>query len=203
VFSEPLQQHTGVLITEWPAIIGSDFSGVVLETGSGCTKLNAGDHVYGCAPVGQNKFTPFQDTFLADEDVILKKPASVSVEEAATVGAGLMVVTPESFSGSLVTDFVQTASLCLLAGMGLKLSQDGTKDPEKDEWIVVLGGSGTVGQYALQIAHACGYKILASCSPSKSSVCSPTSKKRKAISDIPGRSEKWSHSHFQQPSDRR
>lgn len=61
--------------------------------------------------------------------------------------------------------------------MELELPQGGTKAPKKDEWIVVLGGSGTVGQYAVQIAHACGYKVLASCSPSKSSVRSPTSKR--------------------------
>jgi hypothetical protein len=89
--SEPLQQHTGLLINEWPAIIGSDCAGVVLEVGPGCTKLKPGDHVYGCAPLGQNKFTPFQDTFLVEEEIFLKKSANLSVEETATVGAGLLV----------------------------------------------------------------------------------------------------------------
>jgi NADPH:quinone reductase-like Zn-dependent oxidoreductase len=56
--------------------------------------------------------------------------------------------------------------------MQLKLSEDGTKALEKDEWIVVLGGTGTVGQFAVQIAHVCGYKVLASCAPAKSSVSS-------------------------------
>ncbi|KAG7292856.1 hypothetical protein NEMBOFW57_002901 [Staphylotrichum longicolle] len=150
---EALQQHTGLLINEWPAVIGSDCAGVVLEVGPDCTKLSPGDHVYGCAPLGQNKFTPFQDTFLVDEEIFLKKSANLSVEETATVGAGLL-----------------TAGLCLLAGMGLTLPEDGTKAPEKDEWIVVLGGTGTVGQFAVQIAHVCGYKVLASCSPSKSAI---------------------------------
>ncbi|KAL2137260.1 hypothetical protein VTI74DRAFT_4991 [Chaetomium olivicolor] len=150
---EPLQQHTGLLITEWPAIIGSDCAGVVIEVGPGCTRLKPGDYVYGCAPLGQNKFTPFQETFLVEEDVFLKKSGNLSVEETTTIGVGLL-----------------TAGLCLLVGMGLKLSEDGTKSPEKDEWIVVLGGSGTVGQFAVQIAHACGYKVLASCSPSKSDI---------------------------------
>lgn len=54
--------------------------------------------------------------------------------------------------------------------MDLLLSEDGTKAAEKGEWIVVLGGSGTVGQFAVQIARACGYKVLASCSPSKADV---------------------------------
>ncbi|KAJ4297319.1 hypothetical protein N0V88_004237 [Collariella sp. IMI 366227] len=150
---DPMQQHTGLLINEWPAIIGSDCAGVVIEAGAGCTRLEVGDHVYGCAPLGQNKFTPFQETFLVEEDVFLKKSENFSVEEATTLGAGLL-----------------TAGLCVLAGMDLKLSENGTRAAENDEWIVVLGGSGTVGQFAVQIAHACGYKVLASCSPSKSDI---------------------------------
>ncbi len=89
--SEPLQQHTGLLIDEWPAILGSDCAGVVIEVGPDCTKLELGDIVYGCAPLGQNKFTPFQETFLVDEGLFLKKSANLSVEEAATIGAGLLV----------------------------------------------------------------------------------------------------------------
>lgn len=58
--------------------------------------------------------------------------------------------------------------------MGLTLPEDGTNVPQKDEWIVVLGGTGTVGQFAVQIAHVCGYKVLASCSPSKSAVSHST-----------------------------
>ncbi|SPQ18387.1 b4b43796-8b17-4402-b827-cc67fd36ed47 [Thermothielavioides terrestris] len=150
---EPLQQHTGLLITEWPAVIGSDFVGAVLEVGPECARLRPGDTVYGCAPLGQNRFAPFQETFLVEEGVVLKKGDNISIEEAATVGAGLL-----------------TAGLCLLAGAGLKLSDDGTRAPEKDEWVVVFGGAGTVGQFAVQIAHACGYKVLASCSPSKDSI---------------------------------
>lgn len=43
--------------------------------------------------------------------------------------------------------------------------------PDKDEWIVILGGSGSVGQLGVQLARISGYKVAASCSPSKASVC--------------------------------
>ncbi|KAH7165460.1 chaperonin 10-like protein [Dactylonectria macrodidyma] len=150
---EPLQQHSGLLINEWPAIIGSDCAAVVTAVGPDCTKLSTGDYVYGCAPLGQNRFTPFQDTFLVDERVFFKKSSNLSVEDTCTIGVGLL-----------------TAGLCLLGGADLKLSEDGSKASEKDEWIVVLGGTGSVGQFAVQIAHVCGYKVLTSCSPSKKSV---------------------------------
>ncbi|KAH6989998.1 chaperonin 10-like protein [Ilyonectria destructans] len=150
---DPAQQHTGLLVKEWPAILGSDCAGVVIEVGPDCTKLKPGDYVYGCAPLGQNNFTPFQETFLVNEDVFFKKPLKLSVEDGCTIGAGLL-----------------TSALCLLTGAGLEMPEQGANVPQKDEWIVILGGTGTVGQFAVQLAHICGYKVLASCSPSKQSV---------------------------------
>lgn len=38
-----------------------------------------------------------------------------------------------------------------MAGAELKLPEDGVKAPEKHEWFVVLGGTGTVGQLAVQV----------------------------------------------------
>jgi NADPH:quinone reductase-like Zn-dependent oxidoreductase len=86
-----MQQHTGLLINEWPAVLGSDCVGVVIDVGTDCKKLKRGDYVFGCAPLGQNKFTPLQETFLVEEDVFFKKPSNLSIEEAATVGVGLLV----------------------------------------------------------------------------------------------------------------
>ncbi|KAF4965825.1 hypothetical protein FSARC_6418 [Fusarium sarcochroum] len=150
---EPMQQQSGLLVNEWPAIIGSDCAGVVIDVGPDTTKLKSGDYIYGCAPLGQNRFTPFQDTFLVQEDVFLKKSSNLSVEDSCTIGVGLL-----------------TSSLCLLAGAKLKLPKEGAKADQKEEWVVVLGGTGTVGQYAVQLANVCGYKVLTSCSPSKQSV---------------------------------
>jgi NADPH:quinone reductase-like Zn-dependent oxidoreductase len=93
--SDPMMQHTGLLVTEWPAVLGSDYAGVVLEVGAECTKLKPGDHVYGCPAIGQNQFTPFQETFLVDENVAFKKSDNLSVEGTATIGAGLLVNAPE------------------------------------------------------------------------------------------------------------
>lgn len=77
---------------EWPAILGSDCAGVVIEVGLDCTKLKPGDYVYGCAPLGQNNYTPFQETFLVEEDVFFKKHPELSVEDGCTIGAGLLVI---------------------------------------------------------------------------------------------------------------
>ncbi|KAF5694406.1 hypothetical protein FDENT_1273 [Fusarium denticulatum] len=120
----------------------SDGAGVVLEVGPDVGRLKVGDYVYSCAPVGQNRFTPFQDAYLAREDFLFKRDNNISLEDSCTIGACLL-----------------TSSLCLLGGAGLKLPEDGNEGHEKDEWIVVLGGSGNVGQFAIQLGKVCGYKI--------------------------------------------
>lgn len=71
--------------------MGSDGCAVVLETGEGCTKLQKGDYVFSCMLIGQNKYTPFQETYLVREDLVLKKNTAVSVEQACTIGVGLLV----------------------------------------------------------------------------------------------------------------
>jgi len=147
---EPFMHHTGVLITSWPAVIGSDVSGVVLEVGTECKKVKKGDYIFTCVPVGMSEFSPFQEAFLVEEDWVFKKEAGVGLEEACTVGAGLF-----------------TAGLALLDGQALELPEPGSKAPEKDSWVIVMGGSGSVGRYCVQLASLAGYKVLASCSPSK------------------------------------
>ncbi|QGI69963.1 hypothetical protein CEK26_002296 [Fusarium fujikuroi] len=150
---EALQHHTGMMVNEWPAVLGSDGAGVVIEVGPDVTRLKVGDYVYSCAPVGQNRFTPFQEAYLAREDLLFKKGDNISLEDSCTIGACLL-----------------TSTLCLLSGAGLELPNDDNKAQERDEWIVVLGGSGNVGQFAIQLGKVCGYKVLASCSPSKQSI---------------------------------
>lgn len=66
----------------------------MLETGEGCTKLKKGDYIFSCMFIGQNKYTPFQETYLVREDLVLKKNAAISVEQACTIGVGLLVSSP-------------------------------------------------------------------------------------------------------------
>jgi NADPH:quinone reductase-like Zn-dependent oxidoreductase len=150
---EAYMQHTGLLIESWPAVIGSDVAGIVLEAGADCKKVKKGDYVFGCVPLGLNEFAPFQETFVIEEDWMFKKDDETTVEESATIGAGLL-----------------TAALSILDGQNLELPSPGAKAEPKDSWFIVMGGSGTVGQFGTQIASLCGYKVLASCSPSKNEI---------------------------------
>lgn len=90
-FSEPFMAQTAILTTELPAVLGSDECAVVVETGEGCTRLNKGDYVYGLSRLGQNAYSPFQETFLVDEDLIFKKPDGITPEDATIIGTGVLV----------------------------------------------------------------------------------------------------------------
>lgn len=149
---EPFMQHYGALIHEFPAVLGSDVCGLVMEAGADCKRLAKGDLVFGCVRIGQNQYSPFQEAFLVDDDLFFKN-GSLTKEEAATVGVGLL-----------------TAGLGVLPGLNVKLPEAGTAAEETESWIIILGGSGSVGQFACQVGKLCGYKVLASCSPSKAKI---------------------------------
>jgi NADPH:quinone reductase-like Zn-dependent oxidoreductase len=110
--------QSGILTTEMPAILGSDFCGIVDEVGSDCTKLQVGDHVFGLCRLGQNPYSPFQDKFLVDEDLAFKRPERLDAEVAASVGVGVLVCHfiaefPPSFSSHSLIESrrLHTASL--------------------------------------------------------------------------------------------
>ncbi|ESZ95058.1 choline dehydrogenase [Sclerotinia borealis F-4128] len=83
---------------------------------------------------------------LMDEKLAFKRPERVSVEEAATIGVGLL-----------------TAAICLDEGNNIMYPAERQNQPE---WFIVLGGTSTVGQYGIKLAKLCGYQVLASCSQS-------------------------------------
>ena len=143
----------GLLVLEWPLVLGVDASGVVVEAGEVAQKKHGfkpGDYVCGCTRLGKKEYATCQEFFLMDAHLAIPKPNNLSAVQAATLGVG-----------------VQTASLAIFDG--LKVERPSSVVPEKDEWIVVMGGASSVGKCAIQLARAAGYKVAASCS-SKSSI---------------------------------
>lgn len=144
---DTFMQAYGTLVSAWPAVIGCDASGVVVEVGSGVTKFKKGDWVFGCTRLGDPGYGTYQEYYLMDEHITALKPDNVSPEGAASLGVG-----------------TYTAVLGLVDGLGLKLPGKG-ETPSFDQWVIVLGGAGSVGQYGVQLAKICGYKVLTTCSP--------------------------------------
>src|SRR5437899_6365404 len=110
-------------------LFGTDFAGVVEAVGKDVTDLAPGDEVFG----GRNG--AFAEYVSATN--LVRKPANVSFEEAATMGI---------------------AGLTALQG----LRDHGVLQP--GERVLINGASGGVGTLAVQIAKALGARVTAVCS---------------------------------------
>ena len=71
--------HISCKNLQLPAILGKDMSGVIEAVGSNVTTFQPGDEVFGCIA------STYAEYVVASPDLIVKKPASVSFEEAAAV----------------------------------------------------------------------------------------------------------------------
>lgn len=151
---EGFMQQTGMLVTSFPVVLGCDASGIVVGRGPGLKKFSYDNSVregiFGCTRLGMPGYGTFQEYFLMDEHLAFKRPESWTdgaTEMGATVGVGLL-----------------TACLGLVSGLKIELAEK--KIDENSKWVIILGAAGGVGQFSVQVAKICGYKVLASCSPS-------------------------------------
>ena len=141
-------QSTGLLVTAWPIVLGCDASGIVTKVGrTASSQFKVGDRVCGCTRLGVPGYSTFQEYFCMDAKLPLPIPKALSYQQGATIGVG-----------------TYTACLGLLGGLKLEIPESFPPSTEKDEWVVILGGAGSVGQYSVQIASALGYKVVATCS---------------------------------------
>ncbi len=118
---------------EFPLIMGSDFAGVVAAVGAGVTRFVPGDRVFGIASE-HGSYAEYTVVLRpSDYAVIAKTPANLSDEHAAALPvAGLTAL------GAL-------ERLDLPAGSTL----------------LVVGGTGGVGGFAVQFARARGLHVIA------------------------------------------
>ncbi|KAI9884449.1 MAG: hypothetical protein M1823_003774 [Watsoniomyces obsoletus] len=146
---DTFQQMAGFLVKSFPVVLGCDAGGVIVEVGNEAqSKFKVGDEVCGCTRLGHPGYSAWQEFHLMDADLAMPKPKNVSIEQAATLGVG-----------------TETAALGLFqSGFGIPLIDPNQLPAPKDEWLVVLGGAGSVGQYTVQLAKAAGYKVVTTCS---------------------------------------
>ncbi len=120
--------------------IGCDIAGIVASAGEGVTRFKSGDRVFAdLYPHGSGSIAEYVS---AREGAFLPIPDGMSFEDAATL--------PHS---------------AILAIQGLRL-RDG-RTPGPGDKVLVVGASGNVGPFAVQIAKALGAEVTGVCSPSK------------------------------------
>jgi len=118
----------------FPRGVGNDFAGTVVAVGEGVTQFKAGDDVLGAASL--RKAGAFAEMVTADQKQVVKMPAGLSFEEAATLPT------------------VGVAALQALIGKGqLTAGQS----------VFITGCLGGVGRTAVQIARMHGASVAGSC----------------------------------------
>lgn len=120
---------------EMPLILGNDFSGVIIKVGSKVTRFKVGDEIY--ARPRKNKIGTFAEYIAIHEDDIALKPKNLSFEEAASIP--LVGLT----SYQALHDIMQL---------------------EKGQKILIHGGSGGVGTFAIQLAKIMGATVTTTAS---------------------------------------
>ncbi len=144
------------LVLPWltyPAVVGTDVAGEVVEVGAGVTRLRAGDRVVGPAfgiEKSQNRAAEggFQRYAVLIEHMVSPIPDSLSFPQAA--------VLPLTLS---------TAATGLFQTDHLGLALPGGNPTDRGETVLVWGGSTGVGSNAIQLARNAGYRVLTTCSP--------------------------------------
>lgn len=124
----------GTRFISLPTIPGADFSGVIVAKGTKVEDFEIGDHVFGSKPVlfgGEGVFAQYSliDTNTA---AIAKKPDHLSFEQAAS--AGIPILT--AYDGIV------------------KNGQIDESNKQKKRNILIIGASGGVGSYGVQLAKA-------------------------------------------------
>jgi NADPH:quinone reductase-like Zn-dependent oxidoreductase len=120
-----------------PFILGHDLAGVVARVGSAVTRFTVGDEVY--ARPRDGRIGSFAERIAVNEDDLAIKPTNLSMTEAASVP--LVALTAWQA-------LVERANL-----------QPGQK-------VLIHGGSGGVGTYAIQLAKHLGATVATTTGPS-------------------------------------
>jgi len=117
----------------FPLVLGFDAAGVVERVGAGVTELAEGDEVYGYLYKPVVGGGAYAEYVSAPASIVAKKPESIDFAETAALP------TP----GLTAMDLVDAV------------------DPKESDTVLIVGATGGVGSYAVQLAARRGARVIA------------------------------------------
>ncbi len=117
----------------FPLILGFDAAGVVEQVGAAVTGLAEGDEVYGYLSKPVIGGGTYAEYVSAPATIVAKKPTSIGFAEAAAL----------PMPGLTAMDLVDAV------------------DPKDGESVLIVGATGGVGSYAIQLASRRGARVIA------------------------------------------
>jgi NADPH:quinone reductase-like Zn-dependent oxidoreductase len=128
----------GMMEYEFPVVLGSDYAGVVEQVGEDAGAYAVGDEVFGFVRKPTLQEGTWADYVVVPEDMfVTRKPKSL--------------------------DFVAAGSLPLAGAAALAVVD--AVAPEPGDVILIVGASGGVGGYAVQLAARRGARVIATGTP--------------------------------------
>lgn len=152
---DEIKQSTGNLMYGWlphPAVLGEDVAGEVVEVGPGVTGFTVGDRVVAYAVGMEKNRNHAAEGGFQLFSVVSARLASPIPHELAFED---VVVLPLAISTAASALFQQDQ-------LGLRHPTAPVRD---GQWVVVWGGSTSVGSNAIQLAVAAGYSVVTTASP--------------------------------------
>lgn len=133
----------------YPAIIGSDVAGEVVEVGSAVSRFNRGDRVVGLCPNFAAKGA-FQAYPVLQDHLAAPIPSSLSYERAAVIPLGLCTAAAGLYQKEYLA----------LQHPSVSISPNST-----GKALLIWGGATSVGSNAIQLAVASSYEVITTASP--------------------------------------
>jgi len=145
----------------FPRIFGADFAGIVRETGPGVTAFSEGQRVYGSKSILSDRGGALAELRAAEENRIRLLPEDMSFSEAAS----LPVAALTALNGLRICGVGKGTEEYVSAGTDSPESvRTGTPVSRAME-VLITGGTGGVGHFAIQAAKAYGANVITTCSP--------------------------------------
>ena len=122
----------------FPFVLGFDLAGVVVQVGEGSTGFAPGDRVLAYSRQGQGEWGSYAEYVTASVDGVAHLPPELGEAEAAAIPTAAITAWEGLFEAGRL-------------GAGQK--------------VLVHGGAGGVGSYAIQLARHAGAEVAATCGP--------------------------------------
>lgn len=122
-------------LSQFPYVLGRDFSGVVSAVGEGVTEFRVGDEVFAVCDVGQEG--AYAEKIAIKAAIVAKKPAALSHVDAAALA---------------------------LTGLTAICAIEDTLKLKAGETILIQGGAGGVASFAIQLAKHLGARVITTAS---------------------------------------
>ncbi|KAG2145218.1 chaperonin 10-like protein [Suillus clintonianus] len=145
-------QEYGVFVEQYPAVLGEDIAGLVVETGENVRNFAKGDKVFTHGQFSNDR-SAFQQFTLGVMDYTAKIPGNLGYDDAATVPLGFDTASTGLYNSNKY-------------GIGLRPPWEEGGLARYAGPIVILGGASSVGSYVIQLAVLSGFTpIITTASP--------------------------------------